>query len=106
MGGFWSDSVPEETLTRDEAGKVLRRLFRMVRPQKWLIAASVLVLMAQAAALLAGPALVAYGIDHGIRAHDGLLESSPEYREVLARAAVEDEQRAREGAGVESEVVP
>jgi len=38
--------------------------------------------------------------------HDGLLESSPEYREVLARAAVEDEQRAREGAGVESEVVP
>jgi ATP-binding cassette subfamily B protein len=71
MGGFWSDSVPEETLTRDEAGKVLRRLFRMLRPQKWLIAAAVVVLMAQAAALLAGPALVAYGIDHGIRAHDG-----------------------------------
>src|SRR5689334_24156364 len=71
MGGFWSDSVPEETLTRDEAGRVLRRLFRMLRPQTWLIAAAVLVLIAQAAALLAGPALVAYGIDHGIRAHDG-----------------------------------
>ena len=34
MGGFWSDSVPEETLSRDEAGKILRRLFRMLRPQK------------------------------------------------------------------------
>jgi len=38
--------------------------------------------------------------------HDGLLESSAEYREVLARAAVEDEQRAHEGDAVETEVVP
>jgi len=71
MGGFWSDSVPEETLSRDEAGKILRRLFRMLRPQRLAIAGSVIVLMAQAAALLAGPALVAYGIDQGIRKHDG-----------------------------------
>src|SRR6185312_13461455 len=34
-------------------------------------------------------------VDEGT--HNELLESSPEYREVLARAAVEDEQRAREG---------
>ena len=56
MGGFWSESVPEETLSRDEAGKVVRRLFRMLRPQKWAIVAAVLVLVLQAAALLAGPA--------------------------------------------------
>ena len=37
--------------------------------------------------------------------HDGLLESSAAYREVLARAAVEDEQRAREDDEVASEVV-
>jgi ATP-binding cassette subfamily B protein len=36
--------------------------------------------------------------------HDGLLESSAEYREVLARAAVEDEQRARQGEEIETEV--
>jgi ATP-binding cassette, subfamily B, bacterial len=71
MGGFWSDSVPEETLSRDEAGKILRRLFRMLRPQKLAIAGAVLVLLFQAAALLAGPALVAYGIDEGIRKHNG-----------------------------------
>jgi len=38
--------------------------------------------------------------------HDGLLESSPEYREVLARAAIADEQRAHGDEAVESEVVP
>jgi ATP-binding cassette subfamily B protein len=43
--------------------------------------------------------------------HEGLLESSPEYREVLARAAVEDEQRAHgeeaaEPAAIETGVVP
>src|SRR4051794_21815144 len=71
MSGFWSESVPEETLSRDEAGQVVRRLLRMLRPQKWLIVVAVLVLVVRAAALLAGRALVAYGIDHGIRAHDG-----------------------------------
>jgi ATP-binding cassette subfamily B protein len=38
--------------------------------------------------------------------HDGLLESSAEYREVLARAALADEQRAHGDDAVESEVVP
>ena len=32
MGWFWGDNVPEETLSRDEASKVLRRLLRMLRP--------------------------------------------------------------------------
>ena len=70
MSGFWSDSVPEETLSREETEKVLRRLFAMLRPQRMAIAGATLVLLAQAAALSAGPLLVSYGIDHGIRKHD------------------------------------
>ncbi|MDQ1480120.1 MAG: hypothetical protein QOI44_981, partial [Actinomycetota bacterium] len=66
MGGFWSDSVPEETLSRDEAKGVLKRLFAMLRPQRGAIVVATLILMAQAAALSAGPLLVRYGIDHGL----------------------------------------
>lgn len=64
--GFWSDHIPDEVLTRDEAQKVMRRLFRMLRPQRLMIVLAGLVLMAQAAALLAGPAIVGYGIDKGL----------------------------------------
>jgi ATP-binding cassette, subfamily B, bacterial len=69
--GWWGDSVPEETLSRDETSRVLRRLFRMLRPQRALIAVATLVLMGQAGALLAGPALVRHGIDAGLLSHDG-----------------------------------
>ncbi|HYL53376.1 MAG TPA: ABC transporter ATP-binding protein [Acidimicrobiia bacterium] len=69
--GWWGDSVPEETLSRDEASRVLRRLFRMLRPQRALIALATVVLMGQAAALLAGPALVRHGIDAGLLSHHG-----------------------------------
>jgi ATP-binding cassette subfamily B protein len=62
----WWESIPEETLSRDEASRVLRRLFRMLKPQRGLIIVSTIVLMAQAAALLAGPALVKHGIDYGL----------------------------------------
>ena len=57
--GWWGDNVPEETLSRDEATQVIRRLLRMLRPQRGAIVVATLVLMAQAAALLAGPLLVA-----------------------------------------------
>jgi ATP-binding cassette subfamily B protein len=50
--------------------------------------------LADRVALIDGGKVIADGT------HDGLLESSPEYREVLARAAVEDQQRAE---GAESE---
>jgi ATP-binding cassette subfamily B protein len=68
--GWWGDQVPEETLSREEASRVIRRLLRMVRPQRAVVGAATLVLMAQAGALLAGPALVRYGIDKGLP-HDG-----------------------------------
>ena len=32
--GWWGDAVPERDLTRDEASRVLRRLFKMLRPQR------------------------------------------------------------------------
>jgi ATP-binding cassette subfamily B protein len=64
--GWFGDNVPEETLSRDEASRVMRRLFRMLAPQRGAVAVAALVLMAQAGALLSGPLLVRYGIDHGL----------------------------------------
>jgi ATP-binding cassette subfamily B protein len=68
--GWWGDAVPERDLTRDEASRVLRRLLKMLRPQRKGVILASLILMAQAACVLAGPALVAYGIDQGIRKHN------------------------------------
>jgi ATP-binding cassette subfamily B protein len=64
--GWFGDNVPEETLSRNEASRVMRRLFGMLRPQTGAVVVAALVLMAQAASMLAGPALVGYGIDHGL----------------------------------------
>jgi ATP-binding cassette subfamily B protein len=71
VSGYWSDTVPEETLTRAETERVLRRLIGMLRPYRARIAVVSLVLMAQTAALLAGPALVKHGIDEGLLSNDG-----------------------------------
>ena len=62
----WWESIPEDSLSREDATRVMRRLVRMLRPQAPLITLTAFVLMAQAGALLAGPALVKYGIDHGL----------------------------------------
>jgi ATP-binding cassette subfamily B protein len=64
--GWWGDNVPEETLSRDEATRVVRRLMRMLRPWRALMILATFVLMAQAATLLAGPLLVKHGIDAGL----------------------------------------
>jgi ATP-binding cassette, subfamily B, bacterial len=60
----------EDRITRDDAGQVARRLRRMLRPWRWRIVVAFVCLLGQTACLLAGPALVAYGIDSGIRGHD------------------------------------
>jgi ATP-binding cassette subfamily B protein len=57
-------------LTRDEAQRVIRRLLRMLRPQRAALVLAVIVLAVQVGTLLAGPALVRYGIDHGLREDD------------------------------------
>jgi ATP-binding cassette subfamily B protein len=67
--GRWVDSVPDETISRDEASRVVRRVAQMLQPQRLLIAVSTVVLMAQAATLLAGPLLVKHGIDAGLPSH-------------------------------------
>lgn len=68
--GVWSEAIPEETLSRAEAEQILRRLFGMLRPQRGAIALAVVVLVVQVLALLAGPGLVRYGIDSGLREGD------------------------------------
>ena len=60
----------DESLNREETKGVLRRLTKMLRPWRGRIVGSVVLLVAQTACLLAGPALVAYGIDSGLRAND------------------------------------
>ncbi|HMG28483.1 MAG TPA: ABC transporter ATP-binding protein, partial [Acidimicrobiia bacterium] len=69
-GGPFGQHAIEETLTRHEARQVLRRLAQVLRPYRWRIAFSILLLIGQTSCLLAGPALVRHGIDDGLRAHD------------------------------------
>jgi len=57
----------DETLKRGEARGVVRRLWRYLRPYRGDIGVAAAALLAQTACLLAGPALVRYGIDHGLR---------------------------------------
>lgn len=94
--GAWSDTIPEETLTRAEAEQILRRLFGMLRPQWGAIALAVVVLVLQVLTLLAGPGLVRYGIDSGLRRDDagalnlaaGLYLAMAILGLVLGRAAI------------------
>ncbi|MGH9031205.1 MAG: ABC transporter ATP-binding protein [Acidimicrobiia bacterium] len=65
-GGSFGALAVEEKLTREDAHKVMRRLARLLRPYRRQIVAAALLLVAQTACLLAGPALVRYGIDHGL----------------------------------------
>ncbi|MDQ1520937.1 MAG: ATP-binding cassette, subfamily bacterial, partial [Actinomycetota bacterium] len=88
-GGPWSDRVPEDTLTRADAERVIRRLVRMLRPYRARISVAVFLLVLQVAALLAGPALVRHGIDKGLRAHDaGALNLSAAIYLLVAFAGV------------------
>lgn len=81
----WFEAVPEEDLSRAEAAHVMRRLLRMLRPERGLILLTTTVLLAQALALLAGPWLVRYGIDRGL---PDPLTGSPGNAGALNRAVV------------------
>jgi hypothetical protein len=70
-GGPWGAHPVEETLSRRDATQVVRRLAEILRPYRRRIVVAVLFLVGQTACLLAGPALVRYGIDNGLRAGDG-----------------------------------
>jgi ATP-binding cassette subfamily B protein len=71
--GGWVDGGPvdeDSKLDREQAHQVMRRLWRMLRPYRGQIALASFVLVLQTACLLAGPALVRYGVDSGLEAGD------------------------------------
>jgi ATP-binding cassette subfamily B protein len=69
--GHWADGVPDQELTRADARRVIRRLLPMLRPWRRQIRNAALVVVVQVAALVAGPAVIRYGIDEGLTAGDG-----------------------------------
>jgi ATP-binding cassette subfamily B protein len=79
----------DETLSRDQTKGLVRRLGRMLRPWRAKIILASLLLLGQTACLLAGPALVRYGIDSGLRDGDvGALNQAAIAYLVLALAAL------------------
>ncbi len=74
----------EDRLSRDESRRVLRRTVGMLKPYRLRVAVTFLVMVLAALAMLAGPALVGYGIDHGLRRH----QSGPLDRAALAYLVV------------------
>ncbi|HEY3831668.1 MAG TPA: ABC transporter ATP-binding protein [Acidimicrobiia bacterium] len=66
-----ADSVPDEVISRAQAQRLVRRLWSMLDDYYVRIFVAVFLLMLQVGTLLAGPALVAYGIDHGIKGRSG-----------------------------------
>jgi ATP-binding cassette, subfamily B, bacterial len=60
----------EDRLDRVEAGRVLRRTARMLRPQARRVAAALVMVVAWTGTVLAGPYLVKFGIDQGITKGD------------------------------------
>ena len=59
----------DDRVTAAEARGVIRRALRMLRPHWVQASLALLMLLLSTAALLAGPALVRYGIDNGLRRH-------------------------------------
>src|SRR6478752_4050493 len=80
MRGGWVEGGPvdeDSKLDRAQAHQVVRRLWALLRPYKKRIAVASLVLIAQTACLLAGPALVRYGVDSGLTGKDaGALDTA------------------------------
>ena len=76
-GGHVVDAVPDEVISRAQAQRLVRRLWSMLASTTSGIFVAVFLLMLQVGTLLAGPALVAYGIDHGIRVIAGRRSTVP-----------------------------
>ena len=69
--GWWRDVAldEEDRLSREEAGQVVRRSLRMLRPYRALVVTALSVMVLFTLATLAGPRLIGYGIDHGLGKH-------------------------------------
>ena len=62
----------EDRLDPEQAKRVLRRTFRMLRPYRAQVIVASLVMIASTVALLAGPLIVRYAIDEGLGGQDGV----------------------------------
>jgi ATP-binding cassette, subfamily B, bacterial len=60
----------EDRLDRAEAGRVVRRTVRMLRPQRRRVVVAMMTVILWTGTVLAGPYLVKFGIDKGITAKD------------------------------------
>jgi ATP-binding cassette, subfamily B, bacterial len=60
----------EDRLDRAEAGRVIRRTVRMLRPQRRRVVVAMMTVILWTGTVLAGPYLVKFGIDKGITAKD------------------------------------
>ena len=70
MRGPWDPPVIEEKMSRHDATRVLRRLLEILRPYRARVALAAGLLVLQTMCLLAGPLLVRFGIDSGLREKD------------------------------------
>ncbi|HEX5266911.1 MAG TPA: ABC transporter ATP-binding protein [Acidimicrobiales bacterium] len=80
-GGWWGASALEEEdrIGTAEATQVVRRTARLLRPYRRALLAAVLVLVIYAVCTEAGPLLLRFAIDHGIRpghVHVGVIEGA------------------------------
>jgi ATP-binding cassette subfamily B protein len=64
-GGFATSEI-----SREDASRVVRRLWTFLEPARWRLLGLFGLLVLQVFGLLAGPRLVAYGIDSGMAKHD------------------------------------
>ncbi|MBV9665808.1 MAG: ABC transporter ATP-binding protein [Actinobacteria bacterium] len=71
----------DDKLSREEARRVMRRAFRLLRPYRVEVSVAVVVMMLWTLCTLAGPFLLRYAIDHGLRVR-------PPSGAVLDRAAI------------------
>ena len=60
----------EDQLDAEQAKQVLRRSLRMLRPYRRTVVGGVVLIVLWTATVVAGPTLVRYGVDHGIRPGD------------------------------------
>src|SRR5581483_6339651 len=88
----------DDKLSAEEARRVMRRAFRMLRPYRLEVAVAVVVMVVWTLCTLAGPFLLRYAIDHGHRVHRHRVhhpdrvatpdpDGDPRRREVPARHA-------------------
>jgi len=61
----------DEQVSRKDASRLFRRLWPFLRPYKRQVAVATVLLILQTVSTLAGPFLVRFAIDSGIRGHHG-----------------------------------